>query len=149
MIADGFYDFRRYDLIEDQCDRSFYPDLREQSVLVLCKSDDLSGPNKELLTKILAAIGQNFDNTQIVGVRPDQKINVTEILNIVKPSTLLSFHINLNTHGLKLEQKLYRIIGLMDTSIIISEALTILQDKIESKKRLWNELQTQFNINKK
>ena len=144
MIQSNFFNFPRYELVEDQS-ISIPTDLKNnKSVMVLCKKKDLNGPNNELLLKMLGAIGHTSESTQIIGIDDAEKINVTQLLTIAQPDTLLSFEINLNKNGLNLEQKLYKLINLVSTTIIISESLSTLQEKTESKKKLWASLQLHF-----
>ncbi len=144
MMTNHFYNFKKYALIEDESIPIPSGIDSSKEVMVLCKKTDLTGPNRELLEKILNAIGQNMTSTQIVGVNDDEKINVSQLLHIGSPNTLLSFEINLNKNGLNLKQKLYKLIKLLDTTIIISESLSQLQNKVEAKKKLWATLQLHF-----
>lgn len=148
MSPYSFYDYPKYRLIEDVSISIDHNLDKDKKVMVLCKKKDLNGPNHELLLKILQAIGHTPESTQIIGVDDHEKINVTLLLSNVQPETLLSFEINLNKNGLNLEQKLYRLIKLMDTTIIISEALSTLQGKKEAKVKLWGALQEHFQNQK-
>lgn len=145
-MIESFSDYTRYDLIEDKAKELPNSTYEQKAVMVLCKHKDLTGPNRDLLNKILGAIGQDESNTNIIGVDDHELIDVTDLLRRVPPETLLSFEINLNKNGLNLEQKLYRRIPLMSTTVIISEALETLQGSKDKKMKLWTCLKEHFNV---
>ncbi len=138
-----FDGYKRYHLIEDQPHTIDHKaEITTNQILVLCLEEDLTDDNKVLLSKILGAIGETMDSATIMSV--NNRMNLTEIINRNKPSTLLSFRVNLNKNGLNLHQRLYEIIVIDRMSIIISESLSDLNQNKEAKMRLWNTLKTHF-----
>jgi tRNA uridine 5-carbamoylmethylation protein Kti12 len=115
-----------------------------KEALVFCRKKDLNQENHELLIKILGAVNHNLENTNIVALEDSSILDISALMQIIKPKSLLSFEINLNTNGLNLDQKLYKVMHLLDTSIIISESLSTLQQNKESKLKLWNALKEHF-----
>lgn len=112
--------------------------------LVLCRKKDLNEDNHDLLVKILSAVNLTLEITNIVAMEDSDILDVSTLIRKIKPKSLLSFEINLNTNGLNLDQKLYKPTHLVGTSIIISESLSTLQKNKESKLKLWNALKEHF-----
>lgn len=139
-----FHNFPIYKLISDQSSSVLSSAHSEKEVCVLCKPADLTTENKALLEKILSAIGHDLEGTNIISMEKTKFSDVTSILSYLRPKFLLSFEINLNTFGLNIDQKLYKALHLENTTIIISESLSTLQENKESKLKLWTTLKEQF-----
>ena len=136
MEADAFYDFERYNLIEDQTQPLHF--TTQKKALVICLENDINEANTQLLDKILSAINLSIQDVEIIIQPTGSILNITQLLRDCEPNVMLSFHVNLNKNGLNIEQKLYQPIILMNTSIIISQALSHLQNDNQAKAKLWN-----------
>lgn len=142
MTFGHFDTYPRYQIIENQNSNETSVDLSNHpTTIVLCKSHDLTEENKELLVKILKAVGETIETVDMVSVDQNGQHHLNEIIKESHTRVLLSFEVNLNNNGLNIHQRLYHIIKISDLSILISEALSTLSVKKEAKMKLWQELQ--------
>lgn len=149
MKVGHFDQYPRYNLIESDLPTFEYINkIENASTVVLCKSQDLTETNKELLSKILQAVGETIASVDIISINKNGVNHLNSILKSDHLKVLLSFEVNLNNNGLNLHQRLYHIINMSGLSILISESLTKLTNDKGAKMKLWTELQKLYTSNK-
>lgn len=142
MTLGHFDSYTRYNIIEaPSSEEASALNSTQPTTIVLCKSHDLTEENKALLTKILSAVGETLESVQFVSVDQNGQRHLNQVIQQGHTRVLLSFEVNLNNNGLNIHQRLYYITKIGDLSILISEALSTLQEKKEAKMKLWTELQ--------
>ena len=149
MNIGSFDEYPRYNIVDSvESGFDYINQIDNTSTIVLCRSEDLTESNKELLSKILQAVGETINSVDIISINKNGQNHLNSILNNHSLRVLLSFEVNLNSNGLNLHQRLYHIIRMSELSLLISESLTKLSNDKVAKMKLWKELQKLYCSNK-
>ncbi len=95
---------------------------------------------KDLLQKILAAIGKDYESVQIVHVLNNQKLRLSESLDVSVDYTLFLFGLNPSSLGLQIDPRFYRCLRIGKWKIINCHTLSFLMKNRSAKKALWESM---------
>lgn len=136
-----FFNFSTYQ-IPDKKDISQI-DLTSDLVIVV-NEDAFANEERNLLKKILAAVGKDLEQSQVILLKNERNVKLSNPLN--SENLLLIFGIKPLNLGLQISQNLYRQIKMSKKTYIFSQSLKNLPTLREDRRSLWQVLKAYYNI---
>ena len=111
---------------------------------VLILTDSISEVEKELLSKILRAIGTSLDQVDLVELNKVHSLDYQSFTSQNITQKVISFGIGLGKLNWNILLNLYQPKNVLGVDFILSDELRILEENINLKKTLWNALKLMF-----
>lgn len=118
-------------------------DQHEIQYYVFLKEVDYTTEHKELLRKILQAmgiLGQSF--TKVIILKENERVNFAAYFPTDSKKYYLAFGLNAGTLGLNIKTIPYQHLTIGSLSVLFAHSLKDLNKSIPYKKQLWAQLQT-------
>jgi len=123
------------------------PASNDAKVLVVCKNPAIPTSNEiTFLNNILKAVGLTPDMAQVIHFNPSTVLNFGKIIRFYHPEKMLCFGFNASDLQLNVKIGIYSPRVLLNTTIILADALHLLESEQQKKAILWQKLKHIFNI---
>jgi hypothetical protein len=135
------------ELIEEELITPEFEGGFEKGVLIAFEGNELSEEHKDLLFKILGAVGCSLKDIALTGSIHIEEVSMASIL-AMNPDKIILF--GLFHHDIMSRKKNnYEIIQEDDIEYLFADDLAQISENVVLKKSLWSALQVLFNITKK
>lgn len=108
--------------------------------------DIISGDERTLLQKILAAVKLSEEDVFIAALNATEPIAFNNFISLNKFEKLFFFGITPAQLGWHIEMLPYQKMRFMEKDILFVESLDVIKTNEQSKKKLWAQLQTIFSL---
>ena len=132
-----FHSFPRYEIPDPAIQ-----EVHQKTVVLTAELDD-SGPQIELLNKILQSVKINLAEIQHIRLPEEETLRIRENGH---ETLILGFGISPARLSLHVDERLYHPMRLGTQTYIFSNSLERLPDNAEERRALWHALKTYFSL---